>query len=53
LHVAQYAPCERVSRKPRILRRSLIIVSAIVRPPHRGHSLAISRLRLSFSTRRH
>jgi hypothetical protein len=48
LHV-QYAPCERVSRKPRIPRGSLITVSSIVEPPHRLHSIGISRLRLSFS----
>jgi hypothetical protein len=50
LHVAQYAPCERISRKPRTPRRSLITVSDIVGPPHRLHSIAMSRLRLSFST---
>jgi hypothetical protein len=50
LHVAQYAPCKRVSRKPRMPRRSLITVSSIVGPPHRSHSIAIFRLRLSFST---
>src|ERR1700677_1450498 len=49
LHVAQYAPCERVSRKPRTLRRSLITVSDMVGPPHRVHSIAISCLRLSSS----
>jgi hypothetical protein len=49
-HAAQYAPCERVSRRPRTPRRSLITVSAIVGPPHRVHSIAMSRLRLSFST---
>jgi hypothetical protein len=41
LHVAPYAPCELVSRKPRTLRRSLITVSDIVGPPHRVHSIAI------------
>jgi hypothetical protein len=41
LQVAQYAPCERVSRKPRTLRRSLITVSNIIGPPHRVHSIAI------------
>jgi hypothetical protein len=49
LHVAQYAPCARVSRKPKRPRRSLITVSSIVGPPHRLHSIAMSRLRLSFS----
>jgi hypothetical protein len=44
LHVAQYAPCERVSRRPRMPRRSLITVSNIVWPPHRLHSIAMSRL---------
>lgn len=46
LHVAQYAPRKRVSRKPRTPRRSLITVSGIVGPPHRVHSIAIFRLRL-------
>jgi hypothetical protein len=41
LQVAQYAPCERVSRKPRTQRRSLITVSDIVGPPHRVHLIAI------------
>jgi hypothetical protein len=50
LHVAQYARCERVSRKPKRPRRSLITVSSIVEPPHRLHSIAMSLLRLSFST---
>jgi hypothetical protein len=50
LHVAQYAPCERVSRTPRTPRRSVITVSNIVGPPHRLHSIAMSRLRLPFST---
>jgi hypothetical protein len=49
LHVAQYTPCERVSPKPRMPCRSLISVSNIVGPPRRLHSIAISRLRLSFS----
>jgi chromosome segregation ATPase len=49
LHVAQYAPCERVSRKPRTPRRSVITVSAIVGPPHLLQSIAMSRLRLSLS----
>jgi hypothetical protein len=31
----------------------LITVSNIVGPPHRLHSIAMSRLRLSFSTCRH
>jgi hypothetical protein len=53
LHVAQYAPSEQVARKPRTPRRSLITVSNIVGPPHRLHSIAMSRLRLSFSTCRH
>jgi hypothetical protein len=44
LQVAQYAPCERVSRKPRMLRLNLITVSKIVGPPHRLHSFAMSRL---------
>jgi hypothetical protein len=52
LHVAQYAPCERVSRKPRRSRRSLITVSRIVAPPHRVHSIAMSCLRLSRHNRR-
>jgi hypothetical protein len=39
----QYSP------KPRRLRRSLITVSSIVGLPHRLHSIAMSRLRLSFS----
>ena len=43
LHVGQYLPCERVSRKPRTLRRSLIVVSDIVGSPHRSHSIAMSR----------
>jgi hypothetical protein len=51
LHVAQYPPGERVSRKLKTLRRSLITVSGIVGPPHRLHSIAMSRLRLSFSSR--
>jgi hypothetical protein len=42
LHVAQYAPCQRVARKPRMPRRSLITVSGIVGLPHRVHSIAIS-----------
>jgi hypothetical protein len=50
LHVGQYVPCERASRKPRTPRRNLITVSSIVGPPHRSHSIAISRLRLFFST---
>jgi hypothetical protein len=50
LHVAQYARCERVSLKPKRPRRSLITVSSIVEPPHRSHSIAMSLLRLSFST---
>jgi hypothetical protein len=49
LQVAQYAPRERVSRKPRTPRRSVIIVSAIVGPPQRLHSIAMSRLRLLFN----
>jgi hypothetical protein len=49
LHVAQYAPCERVSRRQRTPRRNVITVSAIVGPPHRLHSIAMPRLRLSFS----
>jgi hypothetical protein len=53
LHVAQYPPCERVSRKPRTPRRNLITVSGIVGPLHRLHSIAMSRLRLSFSTSDH
>ena len=52
LHVAQYPPCELVSWKPKTPRRSLITVSSIVGPPHRRHSIAMSRLRLSFSSRR-
>jgi hypothetical protein len=53
LHVGQYPPCERVSRKLRRPRRSLMTVSSIVAPPHRLHSIAMSRLRLLFSIRRH
>jgi hypothetical protein len=49
LHIAQYAPFERLSRKPSMPRRSVIIVSSIVGPPHRLHSIAMSCLRLSFS----
>jgi hypothetical protein len=49
LHVAQYPPCERVSRKPKTPRRSLITVSSIVGPPHRLHSIAMFHLRFSFS----
>jgi hypothetical protein len=49
LQVAQYPPCERVSRKPRVPRRSLVTVSSIVGAPHRLHSIAMSRLRLLFS----
>ena len=41
---------ERVSLKPKRPRRSLITVSSIVEPPQRLHSIAMSRLRLSFST---
>jgi hypothetical protein len=44
LHVGQYPPCERVSRKPWTPPRSLITVSDIVGPPHRLHSIAMSRL---------
>ena len=51
LHVAQYPPCELVSWKPKTPRRSLITVSSIVGPPHRLHSIAMSSLRLSFSSR--
>jgi hypothetical protein len=39
LQVAQYAPWNRVSRKPMNRRRSFITVSAIMRPPHRLHSI--------------
>ena len=49
LHAAQYAPCNRVSRKPKRLRRSLITVSEIVRPPHRLHSIATPASPLSVS----
>ena len=45
----EYAPCDPVSRKPRTPRRSIITVSGVVGPPHRLHSIAISRLRLSLT----
>jgi len=40
LHIGQYAPRDRVSRKPTKLRRSLITVSDIIEPPHSVHSIA-------------
>lgn len=39
LHIGQYAPRERVARKPAKLRRSLITVSGIIEPPHCVHSI--------------
>jgi hypothetical protein len=38
-HEGQYAPRDRVSRKPRTLRCSLITVSDIIEPPHCLHSI--------------
>ena len=40
LHVAQYAPRDRVSWKPRSPCRSVITVSGIIEPPHCMHSIA-------------
>jgi hypothetical protein len=40
LHIGQYVPRDRVSRKPTKLRRSLITVSDIIEPPHSVHSIA-------------
>jgi hypothetical protein len=44
LHVAQYAPRERVSWRPKTPRRSVITVSDMAGPSHRLHSIAMSRL---------
>jgi hypothetical protein len=41
LHVAQYAPWGRVSRKPTKRRISLMTVSGIIELPHRLHSIAV------------
>jgi hypothetical protein len=40
LQTGQYAPRDRVSRKPTKLRRSAITVSGIIEPPHCVHLIA-------------